>query len=571
MGRSGARSLFSRARSDDAARERAVPASPSGTDGVGPTTNGTSSTAHDTAPATGPASGPATGTTHDRGNDTAHQPYADQPFVDPDPTQPGFIRIWDDDGPGQPGSVAVTASWQVKFGLAVAASDLLVVTLCSGLAAVVGFGAGSSDRGTNPWVLAAASIGLVVVGLVSSRAWDLRVLGHGAEEWSRLFRAFVNAAIVLGLAGLVLERLGVRPWVFGVLPVAGLLAMSGRYGLRRILHRARKEGRGLLSVLAIGTDEAVRDLPPGPAHRLGRHRRLHAHRLRRGRDAAGRGRSGARRPRLADPERAQRTLRCRRRGHHPGLEPEAAAPARLGPRGDRVRACGRPGPHGGRRAAAARRPRRRAAAAALTEPRLSGIPRLAKLMFDRLASAALLLVLAPIFATIALAVKLDGGPVFYRQTRVGQRGRKFDIVKFRSMVPDADRLRSELAADDHHGSGPLFKMRRDPRVTRVGTLLRRYSLDELPQLFNVLGGSMSLVGPRPPLPGEVEVYSDAAKRKFLVRPGMTGLWQVSGRSDLSWEESVRLDLRYVENWTPAMDLVILWKTVSTVFRGDGAY
>jgi lipopolysaccharide/colanic/teichoic acid biosynthesis glycosyltransferase len=168
-------------------------------------------------------------------------------------------------------------------------------------------------------------------------------------------------------------------------------------------------------------------------------------------------------------------------------------------------------------------------------------------------------------------VKLDGGPVFYRQTRVGQRGKTFRMVKFRSMVPDADRLRAGLAGATNDGSGPLFKLRRDPRVTRIGQTLRRYSLDELPQLFNVLGGSMSLVGPRPPLPGEVEAYSDAAKRKFLVRPGMTGLWQVSGRSDLSWEESVRLDLRYVENWTPAMDLVIMWKTVSAVFRGDGAY
>ena len=207
----------------------------------------------------------------------------------------------------------------------------------------------------------------------------------------------------------------------------------------------------------------------------------------------------------------------------------------------------------------------------LTEPRLSGVPRIGKLLFDRVASSALVLALAPVFLLVALVVKLDGGPVFYRQTRVGQRGKTFRMVKFRSMVPNADRLRDGLVANGNDGSGPLFKLRRDPRVTRIGSLLRRYSLDELPQLFNVVGGSMSLVGPRPPLPGEVDAYSDAAKRKFLVRPGMTGLWQVSGRSDLSWEESVRLDLRYVENWSPAMDLVILWKTVSAVFRGDGAY
>jgi lipopolysaccharide/colanic/teichoic acid biosynthesis glycosyltransferase len=143
-------------------------------------------------------------------------------------------------------------------------------------------------------------------------------------------------------------------------------------------------------------------------------------------------------------------------------------------------------------------------------------------------------------------------------------------MKFRSMVADADRRREELlSAND--GAGPLFKMKADPRVTPVGRILRRYSLDELPQLLNVLSGSMSLVGPRPPLPAEVATYSRAAMRKLMVRPGLTGLWQISGRSDLSWEESVRLDLRYVENWNPALDLRILWRTLGAVRRGDGAY
>ena len=126
---------------------------------------------------------------------------------------------------------------------------------------------------------------------------------------------------------------------------------------------------------------------------------------------------------------------------------------------------------------------------------------------------------------------------------------------------------SELIKD----AGSLFKMRRDPRVTAVGAVLRRFSLDELPQLFNVLGGSMSLVGPRPPLPQEVERYDTSTRRRLLVKPGLTGLWQISGRSDLSWEESVRLDLRYVENWTLALDLLILWKTASAVVRSRGAY
>ena len=138
------------------------------------------------------------------------------------------------------------------------------------------------------------------------------------------------------------------------------------------------------------------------------------------------------------------------------------------------------------------------------------------------------------------------------------------------MVVDAEKRRAELAALNE-GAGPLFKMRRDPRITRVGHLLRRYSLDELPQLFNVLAGSMSLVGPRPPLPAEVAGYSTEVHRRLHVRPGLTGLWQVSGRSNLSWEESVRLDLRYVENWSLALDALILWKTVGAVLKGDGAY
>ena len=144
------------------------------------------------------------------------------------------------------------------------------------------------------------------------------------------------------------------------------------------------------------------------------------------------------------------------------------------------------------------------------------------------------------------------------------------MLKFRSMVVDAETKLTALTATNQ-GAGPLFKMKDDPRVTRVGRFLRRYSLDELPQLFNVLGGSMSLVGPRPPLPSEVSTYGRAAQRKLLVRPGVTGLWQVSGRSDLSWEQSVRLDLRYVENWNLALDAVILCRTVGAVINSRGAY
>ena len=162
------------------------------------------------------------------------------------------------------------------------------------------------------------------------------------------------------------------------------------------------------------------------------------------------------------------------------------------------------------------------------------------------------------------------GPVIFRQVRVGRDGEVFTVYKFRTMVVDAE-PRLEALWEHNEGNGVLFKIRDDPRVTRVGRFLRRFSLDELPQLFNVLVGSMSLVGPRPALPSEAEQYGRATARRLLVKPGITGLWQVSGRSDLSWEDSVRLDLYYVENWSFAGDIQILWKTLSAVMRGRGAY
>ena len=207
----------------------------------------------------------------------------------------------------------------------------------------------------------------------------------------------------------------------------------------------------------------------------------------------------------------------------------------------------------------------------LEQPQLSGIQAAAKRAVDFLGAAFGLLLLSPVFAAVAFAVKRDdGGPVFYRQVRVGIDGQEFDCFKFRSMSVDADKhLEALLSRNEGHGA--LFKMREDPRVTRVGRVLRKYSIDELPQLINVVRGEMSLVGPRPPLPREVEAYHSDMTRRLMVRPGMTGLWQVSGRSDLTAEESERLDLYYVDNWSLTHDLVILWKTVRVVLTGSGAY
>nr|WP_234347791.1 exopolysaccharide biosynthesis polyprenyl glycosylphosphotransferase [Streptomyces specialis] len=195
-----------------------------------------------------------------------------------------------------------------------------------------------------------------------------------------------------------------------------------------------------------------------------------------------------------------------------------------------------------------------------------------KSALDRVAAAVILLLLSPVLAALALAVRLDSrGPILYRQTRVGFRGEPFTLWKFRTMVPDADQRRHELEAANEHPGVPLFKMRRDPRVTRLGRVLRRTSLDELPQLVNVLRGEMALVGPRPPLPDEVARYGPVELRRLGVRPGLTGLWQVSGRSDLSWDEGLALDLFYTDNWSVTGDLDVLARTLRAVVDGRGAY
>ncbi|MGW0364201.1 sugar transferase [Streptomyces sp. NPDC002990] len=204
-------------------------------------------------------------------------------------------------------------------------------------------------------------------------------------------------------------------------------------------------------------------------------------------------------------------------------------------------------------------------------PVSAGVQTLLKSALDRAGAALGLLLLSPLFLAIVLAIRLGSrGPAFYRQRRIGRDGAPFVMWKFRTMVADADARKAELSGANEH-DGLMFKMRRDPRVTRVGRLLRRTSLDELPQLLNVLAGDMSLVGPRPPLPDEVAKYDEVELRRLTVRPGMTGLWQISGRSDLSWDETIQLDLQYVDNWSFTSDVDVMGRTLRAVVDGRGAY
>ena len=204
-------------------------------------------------------------------------------------------------------------------------------------------------------------------------------------------------------------------------------------------------------------------------------------------------------------------------------------------------------------------------------PSYDGAKRFAKRALDLAGSTMLIVALLPLFLATAIAIRVTSpGPVVYRQERIGLSGRPFTIFKFRSMVVDADRELSTLLAEQGTADSPLFKVKHDPRVTRVGSILRRYSIDELPQLLNVFRGEMSLVGPRPQVDDEVRLYNSKSSRRLVVKPGMSGLWQVSGRSNLSWEDSIRLDLFYVENWSITTDLVILLRTARAVLTHDGA-
>ncbi|WP_150307664.1 sugar transferase [Planctomonas psychrotolerans] len=204
-------------------------------------------------------------------------------------------------------------------------------------------------------------------------------------------------------------------------------------------------------------------------------------------------------------------------------------------------------------------------------PQYEGGKHVLKRLFDMAVSGGALLVLSPLLLVLAVIVRVDSpGPVLFRQERVGRNGRTFHMLKFRSMVETAeDDLASLL--DRNEGAGILFKIKNDPRITRAGKTLRKYSLDELPQLWNILVGDMSLVGPRPPLQREVLAYESHVHRRLYIKPGLTGMWQVNGRSNLSWEESVRLDLYYVENWSLTGDLMIIWRTFRVLLKPIGAF
>ncbi|MEU8183802.1 sugar transferase [Micromonospora sp. NPDC049044] len=454
-------------------------------------------------------------------------------------------------------------------------TTVLIIALLIGY--VTRFGDGEPAGSEIPYVLVAP--GLVLAWLTSLKAlgcYDDRVIGYGADEYRRVSSASLRLAGAIAIIGYITD-LGVSRGFLGISFAVGTVGLEvARFAARKRLHRARSMGAGWSRrVLVVGDTAHVLEL---------------VHTLRR-EPYAGYQVVGACIPDALLAPVAQRLGDVPVVGSFRGI-PEAATA--IGADTVAVTASGE---------LTATRLRRLGwqlegtgvdlvVAPALTDvagprihtrpvaglplihveaPEFRGARKLVKGLVDRSASSLALALLMPLIAVIALAIKLDSrGPVLFRQVRVGRGGQEFGVFKFRTMVVNADSLLAELTARNET-DGLMFKMRHDPRVTRVGRLLRKWSLDELPQLVNVLLGQMSMVGPRPPLPSEVARYDGDVARRLLVKPGMTGLWQVSGRSDLSWEDGIRLDLYYVENWSLAADLTILWKTFGAVLNGRGAY
>lgn len=466
------------------------------------------------------------------------------------------------------GYVRRLSGWMPDYLRKVAIADLGCALASAWVAAQLRFG----DSVTRTYV--ALSLALPVLWVIAvwlAGGYDARLIGTGSDEFRKILNAGVGLTAAVALFSYAVNLDLSRAYVLIAFPCVTLFDLIARYAMRKRLYRLRGSGRCMLSVVAVGHELAVADL----VNELRREQY-------RGLTVVG--------ACVAQPSECAEVVGVPVYG---GLDDVTAAVTAFGADTVAVLACPEMGGIRLRSLAwelektgtdlcvspalldvAGPRPTIGPTAGMtllhVDHSRLSGPRLVLKDLFDRCAAAAALIFLAPLMVLLAVAIRLsDHGPALFTQARVGKDGRVFRIYKFRTMVVDAEQRKAQPLAKDNLG-GILFKLRRDPRVTSIGAHLRRWSIDELPQLINVLLGDMSLVGPRPGLPDEAERYAEHVRRRLVVKPGLTGLWQVNGRSDLSRAESVRLDLRYMENWSFALDLQILWKTISALIGQLGA-
>jgi exopolysaccharide biosynthesis polyprenyl glycosylphosphotransferase len=462
-----------------------------------------------------------------------------------------------------------SATWQRSYVWQAAAVDLAVAILAAVVAIELRFGDRASARYL---VLSLLLPPFWLTVLLVLGGYEKRFIGTGSDEFRRVLNAGVSLTAGLALISYAVNNELSRLYLVISMPAVLLLDLLARLALRKRLHRLRRAGLRMSTVVAVGREAAVADL-------ISELRREPHHGLRvvaaclTDREAVN---EVAGVPVVGDLEDAADVVRrcgadtvavlscsemdgVRLRQLAWQLEKTGTdlcvAPALLDVAGPRTTI----------------RPTAGLTLLHVDHPQLSGPRQVLKDLFDRCAAALALVLLSPLMVALAAMIRWsDHGPAMFTQIRVGKNGEPFKIYKFRTMVVDAEARFAELRTQNDN-DGVIFKMYSDPRVTAVGAHLRKWSLDELPQLFNVLIGNMSLVGPRPALPEQAALYADHVRRRLVVKPGVTGMWQVNGRSNLSWEETVRLDLRYVENWSLALDVQILWKTFSVVFKRSGAY
>ncbi|MCP9273798.1 sugar transferase [Mycolicibacterium arenosum] len=471
--------------------------------------------------------------------------------------------------------------WQRRYIRALVVTDVLVVTAAMACAQMIKLG--TPITALDPLQIYFSFLSLFVGGiwvalLAAYRTRSPRIVGAGVEEYRRVMSASLATIGVVAVLLMIFRPEYARGYLAVAFPLGLALLLLSRQLSRQLLVRARRRGRCVVSVLAVGDVRAVRSLvqsltrgwPYGYAVV--------------GVCLTGRSSGGTLDipgvgtvPVLGDEGKV----------HDAILKTNADTVAltttdHLGPEGVRelswdlhklgVDLVVTPGVVDVAGPRLTIRPVAGLPLIHVEKPQYSGTKKVQKRAFDYFVSISALLAAGPVMIAAAIAIKLTSkGPVFYRSERIGLEGQPFQMIKFRTMVDGADKQVAGLAQLNESEGGILFKIKQDPRITPVGKLLRKYSIDELPQFFNVLRRDMSVVGPRPPLRREVDTYNDQVRRRLLVLPGITGLWQVSGRSDLSWEDSVRLDLSYVENWSITNDVLIAVKTIRTIATGAGAY